>query len=358
MVKIKNIFGDEYSGAAGKAGVFAKWKGRQYRRKYVIPANPKTTMQTAVRNHFTNAVATWHTWSSLRKKAYSYLATGLVMSGFNLLVRRYQLWKLVGKTEILDPIMGIKQIGAGDETNVPDEATFDSSPKKTAYCPVIIGSFKAGSGGTPLECDVIVNSEMGDCMIPVDIVNVNGYAAGGDPIATGDKLVISYTAAGRTVTQEVLAEAEDIEGTWTIVAKTAIADALRTAHYPVDLESAHVYIYDLSAETYIEIDSVTIVNRTGEVNANKTGATHTTETCTYDYYTALEDAKLEVVKADTSFITWRDYSDEEGFIPIAQTVFDQDYDFHLTAANKDPEIRAAQGASDVAKHEYIGMEAA
>jgi len=169
MVKIKNIFGDEYSGAAGKAGVFAKWKGRQYRRKYVIPANPKTTMQMTVRNHFTNAVATWHTWSSLRKKAYSYLATGLVMSGFNLLVRRYQLWKLVGKTEILDPIMGIKQIGAGDETNVPDEATFDNEPKKTSFCPVIIGSLEAGSGGTPLEVDVIVNSEMGDCMIPLDI---------------------------------------------------------------------------------------------------------------------------------------------------------------------------------------------
>ncbi|GAI00952.1 unnamed protein product [marine sediment metagenome] len=54
MVKIINIFGDVYSGQAGKAGVFAKWKGRQYRRKYVIPANPKTTMQIAVRNSFTN----------------------------------------------------------------------------------------------------------------------------------------------------------------------------------------------------------------------------------------------------------------------------------------------------------------
>ncbi|GAI60341.1 unnamed protein product [marine sediment metagenome] len=51
MVKIINIFGDVYSGQAGKAGVFAKWKGRQYRRKYVIPANPKTTMQLLVRGY-------------------------------------------------------------------------------------------------------------------------------------------------------------------------------------------------------------------------------------------------------------------------------------------------------------------
>ncbi|GAI39962.1 unnamed protein product [marine sediment metagenome] len=106
MVKIKNIFGDEYSGAAGKAGVFAKWKGRQYRRKYVIPANPNTTMQKTVRGHFSSAVALWHTWPSLKKRAYSYLCSGLVMSGFNLLVKRYQLWKLVGKPEVLDPIHG------------------------------------------------------------------------------------------------------------------------------------------------------------------------------------------------------------------------------------------------------------
>jgi len=109
------------------------------------------------------------------------------------------------------------------------------------------------------------------------------------------------------------------------------------------------------AETYFELDSATIVNRTGEVNPNKSGETHTAEGCTYQYYTAVEDAKLEITKADTSFITWRDYSDSDGFLPVAQTVFDQDYDFNLEAATFDPEIRAAQGAVDVAKHEYIGL---
>lgn len=358
MVKIKNIFGDEYSGAAGKAGVFAKWKGRQYRRKYVIPANPKTTMQTTVRNFFTAAIALWHTWSSLQKRAYSYLATGLVLSGFNLLVRRYQKWKLKGKTAVDDPQQGIKQIGVGDKTHVASEATFDNSPKKTAYCPVVIGSFMPTAANGDLAVDVIINSEMGDCLIPANIVNVAGHAGGGQDVATGDKLVISYTAAGRTVTREELAVAEQVDSTWMIKAKTAIADALRTKYAPVDLTGAKVEIYDLSLTTYTEIDSVTIVNRTGYVNANKTGATHTGETCQYDYYTAIEDAKLEVVKADTSFITWRDYSDEDGFIPIAQTVFDQDYDFHLEAATYDSVIRAAQGAIDVAKHEYIGMTAA
>ncbi|GAI96508.1 unnamed protein product, partial [marine sediment metagenome] len=178
MVKIRNIFGDEYSGQAGKAGVFAKWKGRQYRRKYVIPANPKTTMQQFVRDHFTAAIGLWHTWSSLQKRAYSYLATGLVMSGFNLLVRRYQLWKLKAKTSVQDPLQGIKQIGDGDKTTVATEASFDNVGVKTSFCPVIIGSLMPTEEGTPLVVDVIINSEMGDCIIPEDIVNVNGHVAG------------------------------------------------------------------------------------------------------------------------------------------------------------------------------------
>ena len=65
MVKIVNIFGDQYSGQAGKAGVFAKWKGRQYRRAYVIPANPNTTKQQEVRQNLANAVTLWHLYNTV-----------------------------------------------------------------------------------------------------------------------------------------------------------------------------------------------------------------------------------------------------------------------------------------------------
>jgi hypothetical protein len=354
VVKIKNIFGDEYSGAAGKAGVFAKWKGRQYRRKYVIPANPDTTMQSTVRTHFTNAVAMWHTWSSLQKKALGYLASGLVMSGFNLMVKRYQLWKLKGGTQVLDPKYGIKQIGDGDATTVASEATFDNTPQKTSHAPVVIGSFMPTALNGDLEVDCIVNADMGDTLIPLDITTVDGHAGIGETVAAGDQLVISYESGGRTITREVLMTTD----TTKFAAITDTKDALRTAYWPVDLTSVKMEIYDLSLETYTEIDSITILNSTGEVNANKTGGAHTGETCTYDYYTPIEDAKLEIVKADTSFITWRDYSDELGYIKVAQTVFDQDYDLDLSAATMDPIIRAAQGAVEAAKHEYIGMTAA
>jgi len=40
------------SGAIAKTQVYAKWKGRPYARRYVVPANPNTTAQQAVRNTF------------------------------------------------------------------------------------------------------------------------------------------------------------------------------------------------------------------------------------------------------------------------------------------------------------------
>jgi len=261
---------------------------------------------------------------------------------------------LTGGTEVLDPSYGIKQIGAGDKTPVSAEATFDNTPKKTSHAPVVIGSFLPAAADGQLIVDCIVNADMGDVLIPVDITTVDGHTAGGETVAALDQLVISYESRGRTITREVLATAD----TTKFPAITDIDDALRTAYRPVDLTSVKIEIYDESLETYTEIDSVTILNSTGEVNANKTGAAHAAEDCAYDYYTAIEDAKLEIVKADTSFITWRDYSDENGYIPVAQTVFDQDYDLELSAPAKDPVIRAAQGAVEASKHEYIGMTAA
>jgi len=39
-------------GQIAKTQVYASWRGRQYVRRYVIPANPRTTGQTSVRNAF------------------------------------------------------------------------------------------------------------------------------------------------------------------------------------------------------------------------------------------------------------------------------------------------------------------
>jgi len=347
MVKIKNIFGDEYSGAAGKAGVFAKWKGRQYRRKYVIPANPDTTMQKNVRNHFTNAIALWHTWASLQRKVYSYLATGLVLSGFNLMVKRYQLWKLNAAEAVADPEQGIKQLGT-DKTEHPDVYTALGAGHDTlTKSPDVIGLLHFLTTAEVETQGAYVDREMGDVRIPVALTG----------LAVGDQLQISYQSGGRTIENEVLYTIA--EGT-EIPVKDSPSEHYRTAHAPIDLGTVTVDKVETpgDSETRTALLSVTVDNRNGKVSIDGTQTPADTDKMVYYYYTAVEDVKIEVVKTDTSFITWRDYSDADGFIPIAQTIFDEDYDLEISKGGYDPILRAAQGATLVGCNEYIAITAA
>lgn len=53
MAKVKSpLFGLDAVGTIGKSVVFATWRGVRYARRHVIPANPRTTAQTSVRNVF------------------------------------------------------------------------------------------------------------------------------------------------------------------------------------------------------------------------------------------------------------------------------------------------------------------
>lgn len=355
MVKIINIFGDVYSGQAGKSGVFAKWKGRQYRRKYVIPANPKTTMQQTIRGYFTNAVAKWHTYHSIQRLVYSYLATGLVMSGFNLLVRRWQKAAIAQTTLPLDPKEGIKQIASASAQKDNETVPSTANPATLSFQPVSIGSLVMGTTWVSPAQDAYVGIEMGDVRIPVDISNVDGAKAAEATVADGDQLVISYTSGGRTITREVLDTSES--GANKFAARVLIAAALRLAYYPVDFKSVVLEVYDLSATTYFQLESEEIDNILGKVYLDMSTLFNATDTHSYLSFTAIENAKLEVTKVDTSFITWRRYSDAIGHLPIAQTIENETYDWTLTAALKVPIIRAAQSAVLATKHELVVMTA-
>jgi len=349
MVKIINIFGDVYSGQAGKAGVFAKWKGRQYRRKYVIPANPKTTMQLIVRGYFTNAIAAWHTYHSIQRLVFSYLATGLVMSGMNLLVRRWQLAATKLLTLPIDPPEGIKQIASAsvqkDDETVPSTA----NPAALSFKPNSIGSLVCGTTWASAVQDALIDKEMGDIRIPLQLANVDGAKAAEAVCADGDILAISYTSGGRTVTRETLltflTASEEFE------ARVLIGVALRTKYYPIDFESVVLEIYDLSATTWFQLESEEIDNILGKVYLDMSALFDATDQHSYLTYTPIEGAKLETTKVDTSFITWRRYSDANGHIPIAQTIEDETYDYNLSAGLYVSVIRAAQSAVLATRHE-------
>ena len=368
MVKIINIFGDQYSGQAGKAGVFAKWKGRQYRRAYVIPANPKTTMQQIIRGYFENAVDAWHEYSGLQRLVYSYLATGLVMSGFNLLVRRWMVAATKKLTLPLVPFKGIKQIASASETNSDEVLTWVTGVAELVNAPAQIGSLAYTPGTDDEECPVLIDLDMGDIRVPVAIMGTVGETeTPTEALAPKDQLVITYTAQGRTVTREILYTVPTGESTIPI---TALIAQLRTEFSPVDYASVVFEIFDesLGEDNYATIEGLEIVanitslaNSTptyaAKIKATKTAPVAVDGTATYVSYTPLADAKLELTKQDTSFITWRRYSDLAGYQPLAQTYEDQSYDWTLSAGLYVSVIRAAQSAKDATKHELVEMTA-
>jgi len=368
MVKITNVFGDRYSGQTGQAGVFAKWKGRQYRRAYVIPSNPKTTMQKVIRGYFENAIDAWHAYSGLQRLVYSYLATGLVMSGFNLLVRRW----MVAATKKLDlplvPFKGIKQIASESETNTDEVLTWVTGVAELVNAPAQIGSLLYTPGTDDEECPVLIDLDMGDVRVPVAIMGTAGEtSAPVEALAPKDQLVITYTAQGRTVTREILYTVPTGESTVPI---TPLIDQLRTKYAPVDFASVVFEIFDesLGEDNYAVIEGVEIVANittladttptySAKIKATKTAPIAADGTATYVSYTPLADAKLELTKQDTSFITWRRYSDLAGYQPIAQTYEDQSYDWTLSAGLYVSVIKAAQSAKDATKHELVEMTA-
>jgi hypothetical protein len=92
MAKVTSpLFSFSASGQVGKAIVYSSWKGINYVRRYVIPANPDTAAQQVIRGYFTDAVSAWHAETSTVRTAWTdYAKThGLQESGFNLYVGVY-----------------------------------------------------------------------------------------------------------------------------------------------------------------------------------------------------------------------------------------------------------------------------
>ncbi len=67
------------------------WRGINYIRERVIPHNPKSTAQTAIRGVLTDGVSKWRFGliSNVKKNWWNTYAKGLGESGFNRFMRKY-----------------------------------------------------------------------------------------------------------------------------------------------------------------------------------------------------------------------------------------------------------------------------
>jgi len=95
------------SGALGKALVFLPWKGLDCVREYVVPSNPKSTLQNTQRGYLIAAVAAIHaaeadaveTLGEVDKTAYSLYASTFPTprTWFNQMVMRWLLAEVNGE---------------------------------------------------------------------------------------------------------------------------------------------------------------------------------------------------------------------------------------------------------------------
>jgi hypothetical protein len=83
------------SGTLGKTLTASKWKGIAYMRNRVIPKNPNSFKQQAIRMLISDATIAWKTGATVGtvvinatyKAAFDSAAAGTAMSGFNLFVK-------------------------------------------------------------------------------------------------------------------------------------------------------------------------------------------------------------------------------------------------------------------------------
>lgn len=71
------------TGQVGKSIVFANWRGVDYARRYVIPANPRTTAQQANRTTFGTLREMWKLAPSLVRAPWDLYAKGQKFLGLN-----------------------------------------------------------------------------------------------------------------------------------------------------------------------------------------------------------------------------------------------------------------------------------
>jgi len=117
------IYAPIISEARGKVAdcVFSVWKGRPYIRQRVIPANPQTAAQTAVRESLARVVDLWQSIQIQLKEVWNTYGTGYRMSGFNMFMSQNRadeqvpsLLQVGVPNADLDPVVGFAAAtGAG-----------------------------------------------------------------------------------------------------------------------------------------------------------------------------------------------------------------------------------------------------
>jgi hypothetical protein len=98
-------------GAIGKTMVASSWRGVKYMRQHVIPANPRTTAQQAVRSVFALLREMWKLAPAIQAEPWNAFAKGRPFTGMNKFVGE-NVRVLNGET-VMDNFIGSPGAGGG-----------------------------------------------------------------------------------------------------------------------------------------------------------------------------------------------------------------------------------------------------
>lgn len=325
MVKVSNVFGDVYSGQVGKSGVFASWRGIQYRRKYVIPSNPNTPAQQKVRNSFANAVDKWHTFNSLQQQAYGPLASGQPKTGYNIFIGRWQSMTEAERLAYVSPYVGFIQLGVGAAQS-GTTVTTESNKREMILneSPIVIGSCEFTSGSGNLDPKAFIDIKRGR----VDFIDT----------ITG-AITIDYVAGGETVVGEA------------IQTNAEPGDVAYLDNMDIDYKSVSLYVANEEVSA-IEVDIVA-----GKLYVTSPATFTGGDSIDYETYTPAENVKMSIEKVNTSFSTGRFYSDEDGIIRLAQTSEDGNKDIEYSHPDFMSKVISNVSPQNTAKDQYIALTA-
>ncbi|MBA7535020.1 hypothetical protein ES705_27270 [subsurface metagenome] len=163
------------SGSIAHTLVFFPWKGINAVREYVIPSNPKTTLQTTQRGLLTTIVDAIHAsmaldpWplDSYDQIAYNALAQakGRIITWFN------QAVKLGIDALVAEDGYTVYTNGHLDETNKEDFRPF-VHPHDNGVLQVADGKFYLGTSKTNLVHSIVARIDPG---VACDVVNGSGF---------------------------------------------------------------------------------------------------------------------------------------------------------------------------------------
>jgi len=118
------------SGQIAETLVYAKWKGRAYARRYVIPSNPQTSEQSLTRNTFAWLSNVWKQAPADFTLAFNAYAQGKVMTGRNALVK-FELPGLREETDLANFVFSPGALGGLPPTSI---TTTPGSGQLTVDC--------------------------------------------------------------------------------------------------------------------------------------------------------------------------------------------------------------------------------